>query len=130
MSSHVRLEGSQPASVASAFDALAWEMELAGARCTLLDNAIGELMAILPPEHQARAIGEMHAVDMLGQQLSALSTFARKVGGQVSEDVAVDVHFALSDITLSAVADRMLAALRGTPQVVFEAEGAGELDLF
>lgn len=130
MASHVRLEGSLPASVASAFDALAWEMELAGARCTLLDNAIGELVSTLPPEHQARAIGEMHAVDLLSQQLSALSSFARKVGGQVSQDVAVDVHFALSDITLSAVADRMLAALGGKPQQAFEAEGAGELDLF
>lgn len=130
MSSHVRLEGRQPATVASAFDALAWEMELAGARCTLLDNAIGELMANLPPEHQARAMGEMHAVDLLGQQLSALSSFARKVGGQVSEDVAVDVHFALSDITLSAVADRMLAALRGDAPEVFEGDGAGDLDLF
>jgi hypothetical protein len=116
--------------VASAFNALAWEMDLAGARCTLLDNAIGELVATLPPEHQARAIGEMHAVDLLGQQLTALSSFARKVGGQVSQDVAVDVHFALSDITLSAVADRMLAALAGQPQVIFDADGAGELDLF
>lgn len=130
MSSHVRLEGSLPASVASAFDALAWEMELAGARCSLLDNAIGELVATLPTEHQAKAIGEMHAVDLLGQQLSALSSFARKVGGQVSHEVAVDVHFALSDITLSAVAERMLAALGGRPPEVFEADGAGELDLF
>lgn len=130
MTSHVRVEGSHPASVASAFDALAWEMELAGARCTLLDNAIGELVSTLPLEHQAKAIGEMHAVDLLSQQLTALSSFARKVGGQVSHDVAVDVHFALSDITLSAVADRMLAALGGQSQAVFEAEGAGELDLF
>lgn len=130
MASDVRLEGSLPASVASAFDALAWEMDLAGARCTLLDNAIGELVATLPAEHQAKAIGEMHAVDLLSQQLSALSSFARRVGGQVAEDVAVDVHFALSDITLSAVAERMLAALGGKPREAFEAEGAGELDLF
>lgn len=130
MTSHARLAGSLPASVASAFDALAWEMELAGARCTLLDNAIGELVSTLPPEHQAKAMGEMHAVDMLGQQLSALSSFARRVGGQVSEDVAVDVHFALSDITLSAVAERMLAALSGGVRVAFDAGEAGELDLF
>ena len=127
---HVRPEESLPASVSSAFDALAWEMDLAGARCTLLDNAIGELVATLPPEHQARAIEEMHAVDLLSQQLTALSSFARRVGGQVSHDVAVDVHFALSDITLSAVADRMLAALGGKSQDIFEANGAGEIDLF
>jgi hypothetical protein len=128
--SHASLEGGLPASVASAFDALAWEMELAGARCTLLDTAIGELVATLPAELQAKAIGEMHAVDLLSQQLAALSSFARKVGGQVSHDVAVDVHFALSDITLSAVADRMLAALGGKSQNIFEGEAAGELDLF
>jgi hypothetical protein len=130
MGSLAILEQHQPASVASAFDALAWEMELAGARCVLLDGAIGELLNSLPEEKKAKVLAEMHAVDMLSQQLSAAAMFARKLSDQVVQGVAVDVPCALGDITLGAVADRMLSALSGKPQEVFDGEGAGELDLF
>lgn len=130
MGSSATLDGNTAASVASTFDALAWEMELAGARCVLLDDAIGELMSGLGPEQKVKVLEEMHAVDLLSQQLSALSAFARKVGGQVGQEVAVDIRFALSDITLGAVADRMLSALGGKPQEMFGGDVAGDLDLF
>jgi hypothetical protein len=130
MGSLAVIDQNLPASVASTFDALAWEMELAGARCLLLDDAIGELMSGLEPEKKAKVLEEMHAVDLLSQQLSALSAFARKVGGQVGEEVAVDIGYALSDITLGSVADRMLSALSGKPQEIFDGADAGELDLF
>lgn len=130
MGSLAILDQRQPASVASAFDALAWEMELAGARCLLLDDAIGQLLSGLPDEKKAQVLAEMHAVDLLSQQLSAVATFARNLSGQVAQDVAVDVGCALGDITLGAVADRMLSALSGKPQEIFDGDGAGELDLF
>ena len=130
MGVHTTIEPGLQASVATTFDVLAWEMELAGARCLLLDDAIGELMSGLEPEKKAKVLEEMHAVDLLSQQLSALSSFARRIGGQVGEEVAVDIGYALSDITLGSVADRMLSALSGKPQAIFDGDGAGDLDLF
>lgn len=117
------------ATLASTFDVLAWEMELAGARCIYLDTVIGRLVDVIPEERKSEFLESMHTVDLLSQQLTSLSAFARRMSGEVP-DVSASVHTALSDITLSALADRMSVALGGVDRGINEREGAGDLDLF
>src|SRR5687767_14518307 len=65
MGVHTNLEAGLQASVATTFDVLAWEMELAGARCLMVDAIIGELMQTLPEDLRGRLHEGMHAVDLL-----------------------------------------------------------------
>jgi len=118
------------ASVASTLDVLAWEMELASARCMLLDATIGEMMKAIPEERREDFVESMHTVDLLCQQLTSLSAFTRNLSGAVSEEVSAPVEGALGEITLGALADRMATALGGACKGVDERDSAGEFDLF
>lgn len=118
------------APVGSVFDALAWEIELCGARCMKLDALIGEVMGGLPPEQRARLTEGLHTVDLLAQQLTSLSAFARRVSGHVDPELKTPVGAALSDMTLGALADRMSQSLGGTDKGLLDGEDAGDLDLF
>jgi hypothetical protein len=118
------------ASVASTFDVLAWEVELAGARCIFLDSVIGEMMKVVPETEQDRFVEAMHTVDLLSQQLTSLSAFARRLSSVVPSESSVAVGEALGDITLGALADRMATALGAAEQGINEREEAGDLDLF
>jgi hypothetical protein len=118
------------ASVATTFDVLAWEMELAAARCILLDTVIGAMMKAIPDDRHDEFIEAMHTVDLLSQQLTSLSAFSRRMSGAVAADAAACVSAALGDITLSALSDRMSAALGGADKGINEREEAGDLDLF
>ncbi|MDO8801311.1 hypothetical protein [Phenylobacterium sp.] len=118
------------AGVSSMVGVLAWEIELAGARCMKLDTLVGELMHILPLEHREKLVEGMHTVDLLGQQLTALSTFARNLSGEIPETLMAPVQDALGDITLGALADRMFSALGGEEKGLNDGDEAGDLDLF
>jgi hypothetical protein len=118
------------ASVAATFDVLAWEIELAAARCIFLDSMVGEMMKAVPEERQAEFVESMHTVDLLSQQLTSLSAFSRRMGGTVPEDVSAYVHTALGDVTLGALADRMTTSLGGLERGVEDGDGAGDVDLF
>jgi hypothetical protein len=118
------------ASVSSMVGVLAWEIELAGARCMKLDTLVGELMHILPLEHREKLVEGMHTVDLLFQQLTALSTFARNLSGEIPETLTAPVQDALGDITLGALADRMFSALGGEEKGLNDGDEAGDLDLF
>jgi hypothetical protein len=118
------------ASIASTFELLAWEMELAGARCILLDSVIGGLMDQAAPEKQAALTEGLHTVDLLSQHLTGLSAFARKMGAATSPEMMAPVHEALADITLGALADRMSSALGGLERGINDGDDAGDLDLF
>lgn len=118
------------ASVSSMVGVLAWEIELAGARCMKLDTLVGELMHILPLEHREKLVEGMHTVDLLGQQLTALSTFARNLSGEIPDTLMAPVEDALGDITLGALADRMFSALGGEEKGLNDGDEAGDLDLF
>ena len=118
------------ASVSSMVGVLAWEIELAGARCMKLDVLIGELMTILPPEHREKLVEGMHTVDLLGQQLTSLSTFARHLSAGIPEEVTAPVEDALGEMTLGALADRMFSALGGEEKGINDGDEAGDLDLF
>ena len=118
------------APVATTFDVLAWEMELAAARCMMLDALLGRMMAHLPPEDKAEFLEGMHAVDLLSQQLTSLSAFTRKMSEMAPPDARAQVDGALGGITLGALADRMTVALGGDEKGINEREAAGDVDLF
>lgn len=118
------------ASVASVFDVLGWEIELAGARCIFLDALIGELMPTVPAEKRERLMQGMHAVDLLAQHLTSLSAFARRVSEDASIQADLAVTTALGDITLGDLADRMTTAFGGVEEAQADRTEAGALDLF
>ncbi|MGR4867148.1 hypothetical protein [Caulobacter sp. LARHSG274] len=130
MNAEVPRETELSASVAMTFDVLAWEMELAGARCIFLDSIIGAMMKAIPEAERGPFVEGMHTVDLLSQQLTSLSAFARRMSDSVPTDVSASVDRALSDITLGALADRMCSALGGEEKDINDREEAGDLDLF
>jgi hypothetical protein len=130
MSAAVRENETLEASVATMFDVLAWEMELAAARCLSLDAIIGQMLRNMPDAHQSEYVESAHTVDLLSQQLTSLSAFARRMSGTVAEDVSASVDHALRDITLGALADRMSVAFGGKERGINERDEAGDLDLF
>ncbi|MDB5430399.1 MAG: hypothetical protein JWP35_1515 [Caulobacter sp.] len=117
-------------SVATAFDVLGWEIELAGARCIFLDALIGELMPTVPVEKRERLMQGMHAVDLLAQHLTSLSAFARRMSEDASTLPDLAVTTALGDITLGDLADRMTTAFGGAEETPDDRTEAGALDLF
>jgi hypothetical protein len=130
MNAAAQAEDTLEASVATMFDVLSWEMELAGARCIFLDSVIGEMMKCLPDDKQAEFLESAHTVDLLSQQLTSLSAFARRMSATVASDVSAPVNHALGDMTLGALADRMSTAFGGKDRGINEREDAGDLDLF
>jgi hypothetical protein len=130
MSAAVRDDEALEASVATMFDVLAWEMELAAARCLSLDAIIGQMLRNMPDAHQSEFVESAHTVDLLSQQLTSLSAFARRMSGTVAGDMSASVDHALRDITLGALADRMCVAFGGKERGINERDEAGDLDLF
>ncbi len=122
-------ENALKATIGDTFDVLSWELELAAARCIYLDSLVGRMLAAIPDGQQADFVEGMHTVDLLSQQLTSLSAFARRMSGD-APDVSAYVHKALSHITLGALADRMSTALGGAEKGIDDGADAGELDLF
>ena len=116
--------------VADVFDLLAWEIELAGARCIMLDSLIGEVMNNLPPEERHRMQRGLHSVDLLAQHLTGLSAFARRLSLDASPDNTMPAAGAVADVSLGALADRMRSALGAEEHGVNDRDQAGEVDLF
>jgi hypothetical protein len=117
------------ASIATTFDVLAWEIELAGARCIQLDKLIGDLLPELPPPQREKLLEGLHTVDLLSQHLTNLSAFSRHMGENAPEHMTASVHGALGEITLGALADRMSTSLGGDPGEDSDHD-AGDFDLF
>jgi hypothetical protein len=120
----------QDASVANMLDVLAWEIELAGARCLKLDALVGQLMETLPTEQIAPLVEGMHTIDLLSQHLTGLSAFSRKMSEKIDEDMRAPYGAALDELTLGALADRLCVALGGEEKGINDGEDAGDLDLF
>lgn len=129
MISQARVEAPLEASVSATFDVLAWEIELAGARCIFLDKIIGELAPTLAPDQQMRLAEGMQAVDLLSQHLTSLSAFARQMSQDAPPEACAPVTAALATITLGALADRMFTGLGGQ-EGAGDDHDAGDLDLF
>jgi len=118
------------ASLAGALDVIAWEIELAGARCIQLDTLIGAMLNTLSPENQAQALEGLHTVDLLSQHLTGISAFARELGEGVSPELEARVDEALSKVSLGALADRLTTALGGVERGLNDGADCGDLDLF
>ena len=116
--------------VATTFDVLSWELELAGARCIFLDTLIGKLLTTVAPEHRDQLLEGVQAVDLLSQHLTGLSTFARQLSQTVVAQEPVGVSAALKSITLGALADRMTTSFGGDEVGLNDGDDAGDLDLF
>ena len=116
--------------VATTFDVMSWELELAGARCIFLDTLIGKLLTTVAPEHRDQLLEGIQAVDLLSQHLTGLSTFARQLSQTVVAQEPVGVSAALKSITLGALADRMTASFGGDDAGLNDGDDAGDLDLF
>lgn len=112
-------------------DVLAWEIELAGARCIFLDSLIGELTPDIPMEKRERLQAGLHAVDLLSQHLTSLSAFARQFSADCPPDAVASVEPALASITLGGLAERMASAFGAEERVPApDAPDPGDLDLF
>lgn len=116
--------------VATTFDVMSWELELAGARCIFLDTLIGKLLTTVAPEHRDELLEGIQAVDLLSQHLTGLSTFARQLSQAEVAETRVDVSPALKSITLGALADRMTTSFGGDDAGLGDGDDAGDLDLF
>lgn len=116
--------------VATTFDVMSWELELAGARCIFLDTLIGKLLTTVAPEHRDELLEGIQAVDLLSQHLTGLSTFARQLSQTEVAETRVDVSPALKSITLGALADRMTTSFGGDDAGLGDGDDAGDLDLF
>lgn len=118
------------AGLANVLGVLAWEIELAGARCLKLDALVGGLMQKLPADQLEPLVEGMHTIDLLSQHLTSLSAFARTMSDKITDDVRAPVAAAIHDMTLGALADRMTEALGGEERGINDGDDAGDLDLF
>lgn len=114
--------------LASTLDVLAAEIELAGARCIYLDEIVGELVDRLAAADRERIVERLQQVDLLSQHLTGLSAFTRSLSLSVPDAVTAPVASALSEITLGALAERIVAGLGGDDGG--EPADSGDLDLF
>jgi len=121
--------GLSPA-VAVTLDVLAGEIELAGARCIFLDRLMGEVMDRLSEEDRERMLQGLHGVDLLAQHLTSLSAFARSMSEVVPADCTAPVGDAISEITLGALAERMVVGLGGDDSGDDPVADDGDVDLF
>lgn len=128
MGAHDHQSMALEANMATTLDVMAWEIELAGARCIFLDKVIGEVMKSLPVEQQGMMIEGLHAVDLLSQHLTNLSAFARTLSADSPGTAGAPVGRAIGDITLGTLADRMATAF-GAEEVAALVD-AGDVDLF
>lgn len=131
MQARLKIDSIAEVSVGKALDVLAWEIELAGARCIFLDSLIGELTPDIPQDKRVRLQAGLHAVDLLSQHLTSLSAFARQLSGDCPSEAAAVVDSALATITLGGLAERMASAFGADEKLPApDAPDAGDLDLF
>jgi len=117
------------AAVRKVLDTLAWEIELAGARCAMLDSVIGGVIARTPSAERDQLMQSLHAVDLLNQHLHGLAAFSRNLSLQASARARIPVQAALSDLTLGSLAERLATSLGGVERDLPDID-SGDLDLF
>jgi len=104
-------QDSAGSSVAAILAAVSAEMSIAAEACGKLDDALGQILAVSPPESRNQVMQELHMVDLLAQHITAVTDFTHRLALMASPDDMLVVEDALSAITLGAVADRLRASL-------------------
>lgn len=108
--------------------AVAGELGLAQSTCARLDGALGRLLSAAPADQRGAVMQELHAVDLLSQQIAAIAGFVEHVSGGVGEGLVVDVGHALGAITLGEVAARIGSLVGG--DALAPAAEADDIDFF
>lgn len=98
-------------SVAAILAAVSAEMAIAAQACGELDGALGQILEGAPPEVQMAAMQKLHMVDLLAQQITAVTDFTHRLSLIASAEDRLAVEDALSAITLGAVAARLRGSL-------------------
>ena len=98
-------------SIAAILAAVSAEMSIAAEACGKLDDALGQILAVSPPESRNQVMQELHTVDLLAQHITAVTDFTHRLALIASTDDTLAVDEALSAITLGAVAERLRASL-------------------
>ena len=104
------------ASMTDVLSAVAGELGLAQSACLRLDGALGALLSAAPVEQRGTVMQELHAVDLLNQQIAALAGFLHKLSGGLGEAMTVEVGEALSGVTLGEMASRLGRGVGGPAQ--------------
>jgi hypothetical protein len=113
--------------VCEVFDRLSWEIELAAARCLLVDKVVGQMVELLPGD-RAGFLETLHGVDLLHQHLQGLAVFSRTLSQRASKRARVSVVDALDAVTLGSVVERLRASMGAF--VDPDEPAAGDVDLF
>ena len=109
-------------------DRLSWEIELAAARCLLIDKVVGEVVENLSFAARAKVLAALQDVDVLHQELQGLAAFSRTLTRGASRRARVSAAEAINAVSLGVLAERLGASMGA----YVDAEGAapGDLDLF
>jgi hypothetical protein len=100
-------QDSAGSSIAAILAAVSAEMSIAAEACGKLDDALGQILAVSPPESRNQVMQELHTVDLLAQHITAVTDFTHRLALIASTDDTLEVEEALSAITLGAVAQRL-----------------------
>ena len=95
------------ASMTHVLSAVAGELGLAQDACSRLDGALGALLSAASADQRGAVMQELHAVDLLNQQISAIAGFVERLSGDVEDAIMIEVGEALGAITLGDVAQRL-----------------------
>ena len=114
------------APVGDVLKAVAAELSHAQASCARLDGALGRLLDGVAPDQRLSIMQELHAVDLLHQQISAVAHFVSRLEPRPPA-TSLPVADALDGVTLGEVASRIRASL-GAPDAAGE-DASGDCDL-
>jgi hypothetical protein len=95
------------AAMTDVFSALAGELSLARSQCVRLDGALGRLLEAAPADQRGAVMRELHAVDLLSQQIGAVAAFVERLSDDAPAGAVLEVGPALHTITLGEVAERI-----------------------
>lgn len=97
------------ASMTDVLSAVAGELGLAQSACARLDGALGQLLGAAAGDRRGDVMRELHVVDLLSQQIAAITGFVERLS--VNDGMVVEVGEALGAITLGEVATRIGSAV-------------------
>lgn len=101
--------------------ALSDELQRSRGRIDGVEAMVSDLIRSAVPEHRATALMQAQSLDVLSQELDALSVILRRLGDGAAPDQA------LSHVTLAELATRLGAVLGLSRDT---APDAGEIELF
>jgi hypothetical protein len=115
----------EPVALASVVAQLAAELRMLGKTLGAVEHAV-EILVASAGTPDSRTLHGLQTIDLLGQTLLALATFAEELSPQIPMEVRIDANHAVRSVTLSALAER----LRLTATRVTEDLASADLEIF